>query len=182
MDLRRLRTGEWIAAAAAVALLASLFLPWYERDAEICIAVEGFECPRTDHVSGWEALSVIDIFLAVAAVLALVLWVVTTTQRTVAVAISLNAFMVPLAAAAFVLVVIRVIDQPDLQAGYGLAWGAVAATLASAGLLAGSWRALRDERRSPPGASTDITGRPAPPPPPVEPLPPPEPGGSAPGA
>ena len=30
MDLRRLRAGEWLAAAAGVALVVSLFLPWYE--------------------------------------------------------------------------------------------------------------------------------------------------------
>ena len=29
MDLRRLRAGEWVAAASGVALLVSLFLPWY---------------------------------------------------------------------------------------------------------------------------------------------------------
>jgi hypothetical protein len=173
MDLRRLRSGEWTAAVAGVVLLVSLFLPWYERDEEICIAVVGFDCPRTDHVSGWEALAVIDLFLAVAALGALAMWLVTATQRTVAVAIALNSFLVLGAAIAFVLVAIRVLDQPDLGQGYGLSWGAVVAALAAAGLLVGSWRSLRDERRSPPGRSTDITGRPAPPAPPVEPIPPP---------
>jgi hypothetical protein len=33
MDLRRLRAGEWIVAVSGAALLASLFLPWYGRDA-----------------------------------------------------------------------------------------------------------------------------------------------------
>jgi hypothetical protein len=175
MDLRRLRAGEWTAAVAAVALLVSLFLPWYERDTAFCIAVVGVECPETDYVSGWEALSAIDLFLAAAALSAFALWLVTVTQRTVAVALALNVFVVIGAAVALVLVLVRVLDQPDLGRGYGLSWGIVAAALAAGALLGGSWRALRDERRSPPGKSTDVTGRPVPPEPPIEPLPPPRP-------
>jgi hypothetical protein len=175
MDLRRLRAGEWTAAVAAVALLVSVFLPWYERDVEICIAIVGVDCPRTDYVSGWEALSVIDFVLAAAAASALALWLVTVTQRTVAVGLALNVFVVIGAAAALVLVMVRVLDQPDLGRGYGLSWGIVAAALAAGALLEGSWKALRDERPVPPGRSTDVTGRPAPPPPPIEPLPPPRP-------
>ena len=47
MDLRRLRVGEWLAAVSGLALLASLFLPWYGPGS----------------VTGWEALSAIDVLL-----------------------------------------------------------------------------------------------------------------------
>ena len=171
MDLRRLRSGEWTAALAAVALLVSLFLPWYERDARICIAVADFDCPPTDHVSAWQALSVIDLVLVLVALGALGLWVVTATQRTVALGIALNAFVVAGAAVASILVAVRVLDQPDLGEGYALSWGLVVAAVATAALLGGSWRALRDERVSPPGTSRDSTGRPVPPSPPTPPLP-----------
>src|SRR5688572_20013404 len=47
MDLRRLRAGEWIAAVSGAAVLASLFLPWYDDGAA--------------DLSGWEALGAIDV-------------------------------------------------------------------------------------------------------------------------
>ena len=64
MDLRRLRVGEWVAAASGVALLVSLFLPWYE--------------PTT---SGWESLAAIDVLLALVAASGVLLAIVTAVQR-----------------------------------------------------------------------------------------------------
>ena len=42
MDLRRLRrSGDWLAAASGVALLVSLFLPWYGPDERVGLGVAG---------------------------------------------------------------------------------------------------------------------------------------------
>ena len=66
MGVERLRAGEWLAAAGGVVLLVSLFLPWY--------GLLGAD------VSGFEALSVIDLLLVLLALLAIALAVLQATQ------------------------------------------------------------------------------------------------------
>jgi hypothetical protein len=149
MDLRRLRAGEWIGAASGAALLASLFLPWYEGE-------------RTD-LTGWQALTAIDLVLALTAAAAVALLVVTATQRVPAVPVMMDALVTLAGIMAAVLVVIRVFDTPAGAAGRDWAlWLALAGAL---GIVLGGTIAMRDERLSPPGKQTDASGRPAPPPP-----------------
>jgi hypothetical protein len=153
MDVKRLRAGEWIAAASGTALLLALFLPWYE--------LEGGAT-----ASAWDSLAALDVVLAVIAVAAVALLLVTAGQRVPAVPIALDALVAPVGLIAAVLVTVRVLNLPDGAAARGWAlWLALAASL---GIVAGGVLAMRDERLSPPGRHTDLTGRPAPPPPPVE--------------
>jgi hypothetical protein len=149
MDPRRLRAGEVVAALAGGALLASLFLPWYGDD-----------------LSGWGVLAVIDVLLALVAVLALALAPVTAAQRAPAVSLAVAVLVTIAGALAALLVVFRAIALPDGADGreWGL-WLALAGTL---GVVAGGCLAMADERLSRPGRHTDASGRPAPPPAPVE--------------
>jgi hypothetical protein len=153
MDARRVRAGEWMAAASGTALLLALFLPWYE--------LEGGAT-----ASAWDSLAALDVVLAVIAVAAVALLLVTAGQRVPAVPIALDALVAPAGLIAGVLVTVRVLNLPDAAAARG--WGLWLALAASLGIVAGGVLAMRDERLSPPGRHTDLTGRPAPPPPPVE--------------
>src|SRR4051794_27928688 len=184
MDLRRLRAREWITGISGAVLIVALSLPWYHCSA----------CPRGTppagvrlatgdfDFTGWESLSTIDIVIALVGLAALGLLVATATQRTVAVPIAWNALLVLAALVVLVLVVVRLLDVPQkldvplrFRQGYDVstdpAWGLWLAFAASLGLFAGSLVALRDERLSRPGETTDMTGRPVPPPPEVETLP-----------
>jgi hypothetical protein len=143
MDLRRLRAGEWLLALSGAALLVSLFLDWYHAG--------------SSGVSGWEAFTVIDGILAVVAVIALAAVVLTATQPTPALSISLESLTVPFGLLAAVLALIRVLDQPDLPPGYDLAAGAFIGLAGAVGVFASALIAMRDERLDP---STDATGRP----------------------
>jgi len=142
MDLRRLRAGEWIVALSGVALLVSLFLPWEAEDR-----------------SGWESTAVADVVLALIAAAALAVFVVTANQRVPAVPIALEAVVTLLGFVAFVIVAVHVIWP-----GAGREWGLWLALAAAAGLTAGAWRGIREER---------MAG--APPPPEIEALPAPRP-------
>jgi hypothetical protein len=175
MDLRRLRTGEWIAGLSGVALLVSLFLPWYHRGPVACIAVVGVKCPNPRRFTGWEALSVVDVVLAFVALFAIFTWVVTVSQRTPAVPIAADSLLTLFAIVATVVVAIRVADMPDLGRAVDRSGGGWVALAAAVGTLLGGSLAMRDQRRSRPGKSTDLTGRPAPPQSEPDPLPPPEP-------
>jgi hypothetical protein len=153
MDLRRLRTGEWIVAASGAVLLVALFVPWYSAPAE----------------TAWESFTVLDVILALIAAAALALPVVTATQRVPAVPVALAALLALGGLVATVLVLIRVLDLPG-GAG-GREWGLWLGLASSLGILTGGMVAIRDERLSPPGRRTDLTGRPAPPPEEVETIP-----------
>src|SRR3954451_7424118 len=71
MDPRRVRKWDWLTGLGGLVLLASLFLPWYSLDGV--------------SATGWESFSVIDLLLAVAALCAIALPIVTAMQRTAAV-------------------------------------------------------------------------------------------------
>jgi formate hydrogenlyase subunit 3/multisubunit Na+/H+ antiporter MnhD subunit len=156
MDLRRLRAGEWITAISGVALLVSLFAPWYEAD----------DAPAT---SGFESLAVIDILLALVAAGAVALLIITAAQRLPAVPLTVSTLVCLSGLLAVVLVLIRVLDLPgDASAREWGLWLGLAGAL---GIVVGSLIAMRDERPSRPGHPTDLSGRPAPPPAEIETIP-----------
>jgi hypothetical protein len=154
MDPRRLRAGEWVAAGSGAALLVSLFLPWYSAAGEDATA--------------WQALSAVDVALALVALLAASLAPVTASQRVPAVPLALSAFVTLGGLIALVLALVRVANLPG--AADGREWGLWLGLAAAIGIVAGGFLAMRDERLSPPGRHTDLTGRPAPPPPEIEPI------------
>jgi hypothetical protein len=163
VDLRRLRPGEWIVGVAGVALFVSLFLEWYEvkrpRGGNFLVDFTGQR-----GLSGWDAFDVLDIVLALIALGAIALAVVTATERTPAISISMASIVTPSAFVAVALVIYRAIDAPSVFAGArapvggqaipgprfpldvspsGGLWLALGASLAMA---AGGWLAIRDER------------------------------------
>jgi hypothetical protein len=147
VDLRRLRAGEWLAAAGGVLLIVSLFLPWYEG---------------AEPVSGFEALSVIDILLALLALLAFALPVLQATQDAPNKPVGAAVLGVVLGALGALLVVFRLIDSPadGLEVRPG-AWVALAATVL---ITVAAWRSLAAEyvRGLPPDLEPELRATPAP--------------------
>lgn len=157
MNLRRLRTGEWLVGIAGLVLLVALFLPWYTGDA----------ASRT----GWQALGALDVVLAIVALSALAVPVVTAFQRVPAVPLAHEALTTLAGMVAVVLVLVRVLNMPDwaVERDWGL-WVALAATLA---VVAAGLTAMRDERLGRAGHHTDLSGAPIAQQPEIETLPPP---------
>jgi hypothetical protein len=148
-----------MAALSGTALLLSLFLPWYGTG--------------TEDATGWEALAAVDVALAVVAAFGAGLLVVTASQRVPAVPIAMSAIVTLVGLIGVVLVLIRLANLP---AGFHSrevgVWVGLVATI---GIVAGGLLAMRDERLSPAGRHTDLTGRPTSAPPEIEPLPAPPP-------
>jgi hypothetical protein len=164
---RRLRIGEWLVGLGGAMLFGSLFLGWYGLD--------GANASDT----GWEAFSVFDVVLALVAVWAIATAVLTAAHNTPAVSLAMASMLTLVAAITLVVLLVRVIDPPELDvglvlleaggtgertrlAGLWVALGALAAT------TVGAYLAIRDERY-PRAGRTEV---------PVETIPPPE-GGSA---
>jgi hypothetical protein len=150
VNLRWLRPGDWVAGAGGVVLLVSLFLPWYD--------VHGV----SRHLTAWQAFSVIDLLLALAALLGIALAVTTAVRRTPAVPVALGVIALIPGALATLLVLVRVLDPPGPNALLDVAAGAWIGLVAAAALTAGAWMSIADERnRGVPEPSVET--RPAPP-------------------
>jgi hypothetical protein len=149
----RLRDGERIAGAGGVALLAAMFLHWYGTDVRI-VAFEQ---------TAWQAFGVLDVVLALLALVPLALFVAQATRRSPAVPVALSVLATLAGALAALLILYRIANQPgpneivDIQPG---AWLGLLAALVIAG---GGWRSMRAE---------PIPGAPQPP---IEDLPAPAP-------
>jgi hypothetical protein len=127
----RLRDGEWIAGAGGVALLAAMFLHWY--------GAGPFE------VTAWQAFGVLDVVLALLALVPLGLVSTQATRTSPSIPVAFSVFTMLAGALAALLILYRIVNQPgpndlvEVQAG---AWlGFVAAGL----IAAGGWRSMRVE-------------------------------------
>ncbi len=168
MDRRRLRAGEWIAAASGALLVVSLFLPWYE------VGDAG--------VSAFDAYGVVDALLLLVGLLGVGLLLVTAMQRTAAVGVASDALLTVVAGIVVIVAAIRVVQVPSELDAAGAdrtayAWIGLAAAL---GVLVGAVIAMRDERLSKPGELTDAAGLPVAAPPEIETIPAPPRGGTEP--
>ena len=175
MDLRRLRAGELIAATGGLVLFVSLFLPWYRADG--CLRLVGaIEGDSGCDFSAWDALAVNDVILALVAVAAVALLIVTAAQGISAVPIAMASLVTLAGVGGLVLVLVRVAWLPDLADER--AWGLWLGLAGAVAIVGGGLIAMRDERLSRAGRWTDGTGRPKPAPSEIEARPLSLPGGS----
>ena len=152
MDLRRLRFGDWVMGVGGLALLAVMFVEWFE--------------PAIEHPSGgffiywdgggdgqlnaWQSFAVNDVLLAIAAGLAIAAFVLTALQPTAAVPLALASLATLFSVLGLVLVTLRIVWPPDIGTGDSFetarmagAWlGLVATALLTGGCLA----SIRDQR------------------------------------
>jgi hypothetical protein len=161
----RLRPADLVAGGGGLVLLIALFLPWYgvtvktpsrPGSAKITTFVAG-----PPHVTAWQAFSVTDVLLALAALLAIGLVAVTATASGPAKPVAFTVMSGVASLLAVLLIAYRLLNQPgpnDLVEVRGGAWLGFAAALV---MLAGSWAAMRDER-TPGAAPPEIPRRPAP--------------------
>ena len=149
MDLRRLRTGEWIAGISGAALLVVTFLEWYSAGGGI-------------GATAWEAFSMTDLLVALAALLAVALAAATARSEAPAVPVALSVITATLTPIVMLIVVIRIIWVPGPNEVVDPSAGAFLGLLALAAVTAGAWIAMRDEER--PAPPVPVDHRPAPPP------------------
>ena len=171
---------------SGVLLLVALFLPWYEIGQG---TVVGPPDALDAHASAWDAFTVLDVLLALGALAAIAAVIVTAAYATPAVPLSLEALVTLFGLLLLVLVVFRLADPPDVSflestaspaarehvEELDRAVGAWLGLVAVVGIVAGGLIAIRDERRSPAGRHTDLSGVPVDSPAEIETLPAPRP-------
>jgi hypothetical protein len=167
LRLRRLRAGEWLAAAGAVALVVLMFLDWFEVAGRARVTEAAGRFVTGDPgTTGWSSLGWLMLAVLVV-VIALAVWLVASTasdapvSQPVMAAVLLSA----LAPVALLALAIRVaVAQPGEDGLVGVRLPAYLGLAALALVVAGAWRALADERTdAPESAYTPPPPRPAPP-------------------
>jgi uncharacterized membrane protein HdeD (DUF308 family) len=145
MSLRRLRSGELVALAGAIAVIVALTQPWYEN--------------AQGRLDAWDTFGPAVALLMLAALGALLLALATVTERSTALPVAAAVWSTLFGAIAVIAAVVRVLERPEhasaLCAG---TWLALAGAVA---ILAGSWQSMRDERTEQYGPA-DVRPRPPP--------------------
>jgi hypothetical protein len=167
--MRALRPADVLAGAAGIALLVVEFLTWYgvrgvpatlTRGSNGSTAYAPLPSTSSGEFSAWQAFSVIDILLALCALVAVALVVVTATARGPAKPVAFTVLTTLAGLLATLLALFRVLVPPHgfLELRYG-AWLGLAAALL---ILVGGFLAMKDDR-TPGAVPPDVPRRPTPP-------------------
>jgi hypothetical protein len=135
--MRRVRTGEIVAGVAGLVLLAAMFLDWY--------SVRG----RAEGLTAWGAFSVVDVLIAIVALLGIALAVSQVVGHGPALPVALGVITTTLGLAASLLILYRILNQPGPNDVIDVAAGAWVGFAAAMGVFLGSWLSLSDERPRP---------------------------------
>jgi hypothetical protein len=129
MDFRRVRVPEMLTLVGGVALLVSLFLPWYDYS--------------SGQLNGWSALTGALVPLLITAVLGIYLFVITLTRSSPALPVAAGVWTTFWAMIGSVFALVHVLALPGgaHDRCYGL-WIGFAATLL---VLVGAWLSMRDD-------------------------------------
>jgi uncharacterized membrane protein YiaA len=131
MRLGRVRAGELLALAGAACIVVSLFERWYEGPAGT--------------LDAWDTFGPAVVLLILAALAAIGLFVATLLERAPVIPVVVEVSTVPLALAATIAAIVRVLERPDGATSVCVgAWLALAGAVA---VLVGAWYAMRDEHR-----------------------------------
>jgi hypothetical protein len=142
--MRRVRIGEVVAGAAGVLLLASMFLDWYS------VAPEAVLGPGGERgVSAWSAFTVVDVYLALVALLGIALALAQVVGRGPALPVGIAVVVTTLALAGSLLLLYRILNQPGPNDVIGVSLGAWVGLAACLGVFLGGWLSLSDERPRP---------------------------------
>jgi hypothetical protein len=145
MDTSRLTTGDMIAGLGGVALLISLFLPWYG----VSVDIAGVSLSESGN--GWEVLGFIDILLFLISI-GVIAIVAARAAGVLPDDVPAPVLLLGLGALAVLLVLYRIIDIPtdgDVPAQVDLSrkLGIFIALLAAGAVAYGGWRTNAESPR-----------------------------------
>jgi carbon starvation protein CstA len=142
----RLRDGELIAGAGGLALLAAMFLHWYEVPRVPALEGAVGYAPLAISVgTAWQAFGVLDVVLALLALVPLALVFLQATRRSPALPVAFSVFTALAGMLAALLILYRIVNQPGPNDAVDVQAGAWLGLLAALVVAVGGWRSLRVE-------------------------------------
>ncbi|MDX6674350.1 MAG: hypothetical protein QOH11_1768 [Solirubrobacteraceae bacterium] len=180
MDTTKLRLGELIAGVSAILLFIVMFFHWYgiktglsSQGSAIFKSVTGQSVGSTVGVSAWQIYSYTDLLLLLLIILAIGMVVLSATERSAAVPISMNAIVTAFGGLMTLIVLYRLINQPGPNDFVTVKFWGYVGLLLTAGIAVGAFLAMRDEGTSFSDTARRLLGATggaaAPPPPPAAP-------------
>jgi hypothetical protein len=157
VDLGRLTLGEAVAVVSGVALILFMFLPWYGVEARVEVpGVQSFDA-EAETLTAWEAFTITDVLLFLAAALAVGLTLGTVAGvRSIELPRRPAPIVVAAGLFAVLLILYRLIDAPgtDIDVSVGEVainrrFGVFLALIAAAGIAVGGYRASMERERAP---------------------------------
>jgi hypothetical protein len=151
-DTTRIRFGDMVAGISGLVLIISLFLEWYNVSAKSAFGSIG------GGVSGWGALSFIDILLFVIGAVAIAVAVLRAMGTMPRLPATPGQIVLGLGGLGVLLVLFRLISIPDHGVGslpgvdVGRSFGVFLAFLAAIGVAVGGWLTWTEEGKPKPGA------------------------------
>jgi hypothetical protein len=144
--MRRVRAGEIVCGASGLVLLASMFLDWYTVSPRVAFGALDRLFRSLD---AWAAFSVVDVLIAIVALLGIALAISAVVGRGPALPIALAVITITLSLAGTLLLAYRILNQPGPNDLISVEVGAYVGLLASVGVFLGAWLSLSDERPRP---------------------------------
>jgi hypothetical protein len=181
---------------SAILLFIVMFFHWYgiktglsSQGSAIFKSITGQSVGSTVGVSAWQIYSYTDLLLLLLIILAVGMVVLSATERSAAVPISMNAIVTAFGALMTLIVLYRLINQPGPNEFVTVKFWGYFGLLLTAGIAVGSFLAMRDEGTSFSDTARRIQGAtggaaapqsPPAPPPQAPAAPPPQPPGAPP--
>ncbi len=134
-----LRLGELVGAIGGLGLLVATFLPWYSAGSESATA--------------WQAFSLTDIVLAVAAAVGMSVAICVLASISVSYPVAGSSVAAGVGAVALVLIVIRLLDPPG-SGDVGIEFGAWLGLVSAAAITIGGYMGMQP-MKAPRTASAD---------------------------
>jgi hypothetical protein len=159
MNLSRVRSADWLAGIGGLVLFVSLWLKWYGIDAGAfggAVAGQG----NVPSASAWEALSEIDVLLALFALPAIGVPVSAALSKVPTAPVAFTVVATTASFFAVLLVLFRLLDQPGSSELVAVKYGAWIGLAGALLAFVGSWRAMADEH-TPGAAPPQLTVRPS---------------------
>jgi hypothetical protein len=152
---------DWAVGLCGVALVVSLWLPWYRVQPPRSPAEANVPSFWLRSLNAWQALAVNDVILLLVGALGVASVIATATQSSGAIPIASIVFVSLGGILASILTLVRLIWPPDLGPGpTDRAAGVWIAAGASLGLAVSALLSQRDERRGP--SRVEVAALPAP--------------------
>ncbi len=133
-----MRLGELVAALGGLGLLVASFLPWYSAGGE--------------NATAWQAFSVVDLFIAAAAIAGLAVGMVVLFRLSVSYPIAGCAVATLFGAIALVLILNRLMNPPG--EGLDLEFGAWLGLVCAAGITVGGYLGMQDAAAGRPASAS----------------------------
>ena len=183
MDTTKLRLGEVVAGASAILLFIVMFFHWYgiktgfsSQDSALFKSITGRSVGETIGVSAWRIFSYTDLLLLLLIILALGMVLLSATQRSTALPISMNVIVTAFGAIMTLIVLYRLINQPGPNDIVTVKFWGYFGLVLTAGVAVGAFMAMREEGTSFSDAAQRLQGatgagaapQPAPPQPPAQ--------------